>query len=570
MDELDAKDRSLKTATATAILLGFALSATAQTASLPQGYRSPVSHPIRVSGTFGELRADHFHMGLDIKSARGRAGDALYAVADGFVSRIKISAAGYGNAVYIDHPDGMRSLYAHLETLAPDLQALADSVHYAQEAFEIDVRLSPKQLPVTRGQRLGTMGNTGSSFGAHLHYELRRAADDAAVNPLLADFPVRDGRAPDIRGLSVYAVDGDGRTSLLTQRQPTGSPGAGYTISDVVDVPAGRIAFGLKAVDRVEGQRNQNGVYRTALTVAGQPRWRVTYDTIAYEDTRYVQAHYDFASKAAGDGYYYRLHRLRGDRLGIYEEAVEDGSVVVGFGESLPVEVWTEDAQGNRAVLRFTIRGTDEQARSGLPPFNFVISPGEASSFRLGDAAFDVPTGAAYAKTFLRADLRAARLTGALSSCYDVGTASEPIHDAIAVRVPIANVAPALRTKAYLGPCDPNPDDRDEDGHYREVSTRLADGGDALAGELEAWRPFAVYVDTVAPTIRRIARGVYEIEDDVTAARQLRYRVTEGGQWVLAAFDAKRNRLVVREDKWDGGALRVEVTDEAGNVMSVD
>ena len=553
----------------TAVVAGFALSTLgAQTAGLPAGYRSPVDHPIRVSGTFGELRADHFHMGLDVKSARGRSGDALYAVAEGFVSRIKISAAGYGNAVYVDHPDGMRSLYAHLETLAPDLQAFADSVHYARESFEIDVRLSPKQLPVTRGQRLGTMGNTGSSFGAHLHYELRRAADDVAVNPVLAGFDIRDARAPDIRGLSVYGVDGDGRTTLLRQLTPVGA-GGGYRVDQVVDVPAGRIAFGLKAVDRVENQSNRNGVFRTVVRVgegdAERETWRVTYDSIAYEHTRYVQAHYDFAAKATGEGYYYRLHRLPGDSLGVYE-APGDGSVVVGFGESLPVEVATEDAFGNRAVLRFEVRGTDQQPKSGLAPFNFVIAPGQAASFRLGDAAFEVPPGAAYAKTFLPADLRAARLTGALSRCYDVGAATEPIHDAITVRVPLRNVPAGLRSKAYLGPCDPDPDDGDTDGRWREVPTRLSADGESLVGELEAWRPFAVYVDTVPPSVREIAAGVWHIEDDVTAARALRYRVTEDGKWVLAELDAKRNRLVVRRDKWAGGPLRVTVEDESGNV----
>lgn len=557
--------KSLKVAVL-GVVAGFALSVTthAQEAGLPQGYRSPVDHAIRVSGTFGELRADHFHMGLDVKSSRGRSGDNLYAVADGFISRVKISAAGYGNALYLDHPDGMRSVYAHLETLAPDIRALVDSVSYAREAFEIDVRLSPKHLPVTQGQRLGTMGNTGSSFGAHLHYELRRASDDVAVNPMLADFPVRDGRAPDIQKVSVYSVDGNGRTSLLQQLTPQKS-GAGYRIPGPIRVPAGRVAFGLKAYDRVEGQRNANGVYRTALSVGGEEVFRVTYDTIPYEDTRYIQAHYDYAAKASGDGYFYRLHRLRGDRLPIYETSVADGSVVLGFGESRPVEIWTEDALGNRAVLRFEVTGTDEELKDGLAPFNFVLEPGEATNFRLGDASFAAGPGAAYAKTFLGADLRAARLTGALSSCYDVGARTEPIHDPVAVRVPLHNVPGELRAKAYLGPCDPNPNDRDADGRWRQVGTELSEDGGELVGELDAWAPFAVYVDTVAPSIRRLSPGVYRIEDDVTAARRLRYRVTEDGRWVLAEFDAKRNRLVVRDDRWEGGPLRVSVMDEAGN-----
>ena len=535
----------------------------------PLAYRSPVAHDLRVSGTFGELRADHFHMGLDVRSARGRPGDPLFAVADGFVSRIKISAAGYGNAVYLDHPDGTRSLYAHLETLAPELQAVADSAHYAEEAFEIDVRLSPERLPVILGQRLGTMGNTGSSFGAHLHFERRLSGTDAAVNPqLTAGLPVDDARAPEVTGLSLYAVDGDGAPRLLRRVTPAGGEGA-YRVGEVVEAPAGRIAFGLRAVDRVGRQRNRNGVFRTVVRVgagaAARELWRVTYDTIAYEDTRYVQAHYDFAAKARGDGYYYRLHRLPGDRLPIYETAAADGTVVLGVGEELPVEIATEDALGNRSVLRFTVRGTGERPRSGLPPFNFAIAPGEATTFTLGDARFDVPAGAAYAKTFLAGALRQAGLSGALSSCYDVGAGTEPIHEAIRVSVPLDRVPVGLRDKVYFGPCDPDPGDDDPDGRWRVMASARSAGGGAIVGELAEWRPFAVYADTVAPTIRRLSPGVYRIEDDVTSARDLRYRVTEDGRWVLAAFDAKRDRLEVRADKWGGAPLRVEVRDEAGN-----
>ena len=128
-------------------------------------------------------------MGLDIKSAHQASGDALYAVADGFISRLRVSASGYGNSVYIDHPNGTRSVYAHLDAFTPGIQRLLDSVHYARESFEVEVRLSPKQLPVRAGQQIGIMGNTGSSQGPHLHFELRLASNDAAFNPLLYDFP---------------------------------------------------------------------------------------------------------------------------------------------------------------------------------------------------------------------------------------------------------------------------------------------------------------------------------------------------------------------------------------------
>ncbi len=398
-------------ASATALLvLHLVSTATAQLGPTPgvypRGYyRSPVGREIKASGTFGELRRDHFHMGLDIKSVNRRVGDPIYAVADGYVSKLKISSAGYGNAIYVDHPNGTRSLYAHLDDFVPEIQALLDSVHYAQESFEIEVQLSPKQLPVRAGQRLGSMGNTGSSQGPHLHFELRLSATDEAFNPLLYDFPIRDGLAPSLRGLAVYSVDRDGKPTRVA-KQSVSKRGDDYTAAETM-VPPGKVAFGLKAYDVAEGTSNLNGVFGISCRVDGRLVWRTFYDTIAFEQTRFIQAHYDYAAQSNGDGYYYRLHKLPGDRLRIYETVVDGGVVNVGFGESRQVEIQASDAFGNTSTLRFVVRGdTVGRVDPGLPPFNFVLVPERPSDLRLGDAAFRVEAGSVYTKTFLRGAIR--------------------------------------------------------------------------------------------------------------------------------------------------------------------
>ena len=546
---------------AAVVLTCLALALRGQAPMAPNGfgYRSPVSHPIKASGTFGELRRDHFHMGLDVKSARGRTGDALYSVADGYVSRLRVSATGYGNSVYIDHPNGTRSVYAHLDEFTPEIQRLLDSVHYAEERFEIDVRLSPKQIAVAAGQQIGTMGNTGSSQGPHLHFELRRADTDAAMNPLMFGFPVRDGLAPSLRGLTVYQIDGDGRPTLAAQTNLRRS-GDSYRLDDELRVPLGRIGFGLKAYDVAEGTSNLNGVYRIECRVDDELIWRVTYDTIAYEETRFIQAHYDFAARARGEGYFYRLYRLPGDRLGIYESAVEEGAVSMGFGESRRVEIEACDALGNSSVLRFAIRGDTARKSPEVPPFNYVLEPDTTADFALGDAAFRVERGSVYTKTFLRAAIRTPTRTGALSSCYEIGQDDEPLQLPVAVTLPLKRVPAELRSKVYLGRCDGEP--------RQAMPSEVQPDGLALRGEMRDWTDFAIFVDTVPPSIKELSRGVYRIADDVTGTGALRYRVTHDGVWVLASLDAKRNRLEVRADKLTAaGELRVEVVDAAGNVI---
>ena len=556
--------RSLFSLTLTASLALAHATSAAQAPYDADYYRSPVDHNIKVSGTFGELRQDHFHMGLDIKSARGVAGDPLYAVADGYVSRLRVSAAGYGNAVYIDHPNGTRSVYAHLDAFAPELQAFLDSVHYAEERFEIDIPLRPvtlnslkgaKQFPITKGQYLGTMGNTGSSFGAHLHFELRLADSDAAFNPLLYDLPVTDTRAPELRGLSVYARLPGGATRLLERVEPV-KRGDGYVLAEPLRVPPGDIGFGLKAYDRQQGTRNLNGVFNIESRCDGEVHWRAQYDTVAFEDTRYIQAHYDYPAKRGGDGYFYRLHRLPGDRLTLHEAAPDDGFLPLGFGESRSMRITASDPLGNATTLTFRIIADLEAEAPAFPSYHHVLRPGEPATLSVGAATLDVPPRAVYTTTYLTTEVSDTVAAGAYSRCYTLGDPDEPIHEPITLRIPLERVPMALRPSAYLTSCG---------GGTTSLSAKLSTGSSHLEAALEEWGSYELHVDTTPPTIRVLDRYTYLLEDDITAARDLRYRVTQNGAWVLASFDAKKNRLALRRDKLGKGKIEVEVWDAAGN-----
>ena len=545
----------------------FAEAASPPTPSVPPlTYRSPVEHAIRVSGTFGELRADHFHHGLDIKSARGVAGDPLHVVAVGHVSRLLVSGRGYGNAVYVDHPDGSRTLYAHLDAFAPRLQRVLDSIHYARESFELDLAdLPPTLLPVRAGEVIGTMGNTGSSRGVHLHFEVRDARTDDAINPLLrAGIPVRDTRAPELRHLRVYRDDGSGRAPAVLPLTPAllGDPAGGYLLRDTLRVPPGRIGFAVKAYDRQEGTRNLNGVYRLHAEVDGAPLFASTYDTIAFADTRYIQAHYDYAARSGGEGYYYRLFRLPGDRLPLYAHGPDAGLLVLRSGESRDIELTASDPLGNASTLRFVVAAAERDAgasSAALAPsedegYHLMLRVREPASFRVGAVEAELPAGAVYADTPLRYSVDEA--ADPLARCYRLGDPAEPLHRPLRVRVDLHGLPVELRSKAYLGACD---------DVELVAAGELTTGSSHLEASLEAWGDFRLRIDTVPPTIRRVDDYTYVLEDDVWSDTALRYRVTEDGRWVLAAYDAKRGRLELRRDRLRGGLIEVTAWDGVGN-----
>ena len=166
-------------------------------------FASPIAAPIRLTGTCGELRPNHFHAGLDID---GKIGDAVFAAGEGHVETIKVQAGGYGNIVYVRHPNGYTTVYAHLDRFTADIQAFVKKNQYERERFEVELKPPDGMFPVRKGQQIAYLGNTGGSTGPHLHFEIR-SPSGKSVNPLICGIPVPDNVAPDIRDMKIYFLN---------------------------------------------------------------------------------------------------------------------------------------------------------------------------------------------------------------------------------------------------------------------------------------------------------------------------------------------------------------------------
>ena len=187
----------------------------------PSGqFTSPVNRQIKLSGTFGELRTNHFHSGLDIRSARGVIGDTVYAAAAGYVSRISVNAFGYGNAIYVDHPGGYTTVYGHLDRFAPIFQQYVKDEQYRQQQFEVELYPAPFQFPVDQLDQIGILGNTGHSYGPHLHFEIRHTDTQVPINPLHFGYNIEDQLPPVIQQLIAYQFDDLGQLVQTTVLQP--------------------------------------------------------------------------------------------------------------------------------------------------------------------------------------------------------------------------------------------------------------------------------------------------------------------------------------------------------------
>ncbi|MEM6772372.1 MAG: M23 family metallopeptidase, partial [Bacteroidota bacterium] len=345
------------------------------TALAPLTYAQPIKGPLLVTGTFGELRSDHFHAGIDFRASTNTP---VYSVADGFVSRITISGGGYGQAVYVDHPDGHRSVYAHLEYLAPALRDTVRARQFADESFSQDLRFTPDDLPVKRGDPLGGVGNRGHSFGPHLHFEIRKASNDAPLNPLAFGFVVPDSRAPQIRKLRVYELL-DGNREVGQQTVELLNRKNSYSTKDTIVVSTPLVGLALKAYDRQNGMPNWNGIYGGQLYADTTLVFDFTWDEIPYEQTEYLNALTDYADWKQNTSWFHRFWALTQDAM-FWTEAGEvpyNGSLRLRPNLPLPVSMRVLDFAGNVSTLNFTLVYRPNGSPHPSLPHQYFLPAGE-------------------------------------------------------------------------------------------------------------------------------------------------------------------------------------------------
>ncbi|HZE85160.1 MAG TPA: M23 family metallopeptidase, partial [Puia sp.] len=296
----------------------------------PQEYfRDPLNIPMSLAANFGELRPGHYHMGLDIRTQK-KENLPVLAAADGYIAKVKIEPAGFGQAIYINHPNGYTTLYAHLNQFFPALAAYVQQQQYRMESWKVFITIPPGLFPVKKGELIAYSGNTGGSQGPHLHFEIRRTRDDINLNPLLFGLPVPDNTPPVIQRLALY----DRGRSLYEQsprllpvhRSAPGSSPPGHSSAagplsgtalysigtDPIITSFSRISFAISAFDTQSGSANPNGIYQAVLYDNGQAVIGFQMDNISYEDTHNINAHIDYKTREEGGPFLQHLTRLPG------------------------------------------------------------------------------------------------------------------------------------------------------------------------------------------------------------------------------------------------------------------
>ena len=533
--------------------------------------------PMELTANFGELRTHHWHMGLDIRT-QTRENLPVYAAAGGYIASIGVRPLSFGRFIIINHPNGLSTLYAHLNDFAPELETYVTNQQYQQESWAIELKFSSHQFPVSKGTFIGYSGNTGGSAGPHLHFEIMDTKTERRLNPLLFGFPLEDKVPPVIKGIALYdrgrSINGQSPRAVPIKKTITG-----YTLanSDTLTTSLSQIGLAIQATDQVSGSTNPNGIYSATLEVDGQTVLAFILDSIDYEQTGYINAHIDYRHKQMGGAYYQHLSMLPGEGGVAYHPYQSDGVIRLTDTLPHPIAIIVADPYGNQSILRFQIKTTNPwlgpaanpAKLPGKEPTHFV--PRNPVLIRKPDFQIDFPAMGLYDSLpiFYRRDLFPI-LPGAITARHQLNDPTIPVHLNFSVRLKPERAVPTeLRNKVIM---------QRSYGSVRKVKTGNWEG-EWVTAEFDDFGYFQAFVDTIPPQVTLAGKGdtinvsalsrlVFTPTDNFGAIK--RFRAELNDSWIRFTNDKGRSWIYRFDQRCPYGVhkLTVTVEDLVGNVTT--
>ena len=529
----------------------------------PQDYfSSPLEIPLILSGTFAELRSNHFHSGIDIKTQQ-RTGLKVKASANGFVSRIKIAHFGYGKALYITHPNGYTTVYAHLQKFSPEIEAYIKAKQYAKESYEIELFPKAKDLPVIKNSIVAYSGNSGGSGGPHLHYEIRDK-QERPINPMLFGIDIKDTTNPIIKSIYAYPLDENSfinKSNAKYKLRLTPLKNGDYTTQNINAI--GNIGFGVSTIDRQDLAVNSNGVYNIQSFINGRKNFEIDFKRFSFSETKHINQLIDFEHYSIKKQRIQKLFR-KNNPLSLFKSTLNEGVIKIKDSTYAVYKIRVSDFKNNESWVTIHIKGTKKTISS---PEEEKITPhyietNKTTNLQTGNITVDFYKDTFYEDFYvdfevtndtlkLDKDIRAAKKS--FNITYDISKYSNEDKNKL-------YIARLIGSKKYP---------------YYTYTKRKEN---TLIASTKKLGTYALAMDTIKPIITAsnfknkqwISKYRYlkvKIKDQGSGISD--YRATINGKWILMEYDYKTQILTY--DFNDGittavkNNLKVIVTDNVGN-----
>jgi hypothetical protein len=540
-------------------------------------FASPLQIALDVTGAFAEIRANHFHSGADFKTQK-KEGLPILAVADGFISRIKVSPVGFGNALYIDHPNGQTSVYGHMLKYNTVIATYVNKQQYDKQSFAVDLFPAREMdtMWVKKGDLIGFSGNSGTSFGAHLHFEIRTTSTERILNPFLAGFKDNDFYYPYFDFLKVYPIDENSsiRSSGEPIKFPVKNTGTGsYRLqgNDTLFL-WGQFAFGVQAFDYTYSHEDRNGFYGIRMTLDNNLFFNMQCDSFAFDESRNINACIDYQAYMQTGQRIVWSRKLPGNNMSFFNTGDGDGTVMLTDGALHVLLIEVYDYKGNTSKLEVPVMSRKPEKLVSVSGFTNAdttchITWNKATSLEYKGLRLNFPPGALYDDIELTIN-KSVPVSGLYSARYVIHNKETPLQKRMTVSLDALKVPSALVDKALI--VSINPDN----------GRRSSEGGVYITGRVSAetneFGTFAIAVDTVKPAIKLIpqkaasAKSVkFSVSDNLAGIAD--YYGELNGKWVLVEWDPKNRLMFYRYDKYlqpGGNTFKLVVKDAVGNIAT--
>jgi hypothetical protein len=539
---------------------------------------SPVKIPLSLSANFGELRIDHFHSGLDIRT-QGVTGKEVVAAASGYVYRISVSPGGFGKALYLRHPEGYSTVYGHLDKFTPEIEEYVLARQYEEKSYMITLWPPKDRFEFKQGDLIAFSGNSGSSSGPHLHYEIRKSNGELPVNPLFFEFGINDDIKPVIEKLFIYPVSSktviNNQNKLAKFNVSGGNGNYSVALRNEISIngPAG---FGFKAYDLLNGSYTKCSVYSIELRIDSLPVYNYVMDEFAFNESRYINSHIDYEMFQREGIYAERAFVLPNDKLSIYKKVINKGIYNFNDGRKHHIEIILEDIHHNMSRLSFNINQAPaatvnnhvktDNDNSVLMPYN------RNNKFVSKNVVVNIPTGTLYDTLHFEFN-RAPGRPSIYSDVFYIHNKYTPVHKAYTLYI--------------------KPDRVPQGKESKMIIIQLADDmkknplpsvweNDYISANPNTFGTFFVGIDTVPPLI---SSNGFSNGANMTGKTSIRLKITDDlsgiksydpaidGKWALFEYDQKNNLLIYKFDperiqKGTKHNLSLTVADNKDNLSS--